>query len=78
MEEMPAIRDMDLSNAAHSWPYYLREKTGFAEAFAFMIFPRTSNIDISVYIKVIKDIAVFIDLANDILSYVFSLFLTSS
>ena len=74
MEETPVIRDMKISNVAHSWPYYLREKTGIGEAYAFMIFPRTSNLDISVYIQVINDIAFFMNLANDILSYVFQSF----
>ena len=78
MEEMPAIRNMDLSNAGHSWPYYLREKTGSGEAFAFMLFPMTSNLDVSVYIQVINDIASFINLGNDILSYVFLFFLMNS
>ena len=75
MEEMPVIRDMKISNSAHSWPYYLREKTGIGEGYAFMIFPRTSNLDTSVYIQVISDLAFFIDLTNDIMSYVFPFFL---
>ena len=74
MEEMPVIRDMKISNAAHSWPNYLREKTGSAEAYAFMLFPRTSNLDISVYIQVINDIAFFTNLTNDIMSYVVPFF----
>ena len=78
MEELPVIRDMKISNAAHSWPYYLREKTGSGEAFAFMLFPVTSNLDVSVYIQVINDIASFINLGNDILSYVFLFFLMNS
>jgi len=69
MEEMPVIRDMKISNAAHSWPNYLREKTGSAEAYAFMLFPMSSNLDISVYIQVINDIAFFTNLTNDIMSF---------
>ncbi|KAF8067792.1 isoprenoid synthase domain-containing protein [Lyophyllum atratum] len=69
LEEMPAIRGMELSNAAHSWPYYLRAKTGVAGAYSFMIFPMDTNPDISVYIQVIGDISLFIDLTNDILSF---------
>jgi len=69
MEEMPVIRDMKISNAAHSWPYYFREKIGCSEAYAFMLFPTTSNLDISVYIQFVNDIAFFINLSNDVLSF---------
>ena len=71
LEEMPIIRDMKISKAAHSWPYYLRTKTGSASAYAFMLFPREINPDMSVYIQVIEDIALYTNLVNDILSYVF-------
>ena len=71
LEEMPIIRDMKISTAAHSWPYYLREKTGCSAAYAFMIFPRENHPDMSVYIPVIEDITLYTNLVNDILSYVF-------
>jgi Trichodiene synthase (TRI5) len=71
LEEMPIIRDMKISKAAHSWPYYLRTKTGSASAYAFMLFPKEINPDMSVYIQVIEDISLYTNLVNDILSYVF-------
>jgi Trichodiene synthase (TRI5) len=71
LEEMPIIRDMKISTAAHSWPYYLRAKTGCSAAYAFMIFPRESNPDMSGYIQAIEDIILYTNLVNDILSYVF-------
>ncbi|KAF8805010.1 terpenoid synthase [Phlegmacium glaucopus] len=69
MEELSTIRDMELRDTAHSWPYYLRKKTGAAAAYAFMIFPRDSNPDISVYIQAMGDLCLFINLTNDILSF---------
>ncbi|KXN92966.1 hypothetical protein AN958_09080 [Leucoagaricus sp. SymC.cos] len=69
LEEMPELRNMTLSVSARSWPYFLRMKTGVAQAYAFMIFPRHSNPDISGFIQVIGDISLFIDLTNDILSF---------
>lgn len=68
MEQTLAIRDMRVSHAARSWPYYLRNKTGTATAYAFMLFPRELEIDVADYIQVIDDIALFINLTNDILS----------
>ena len=68
LEERPIIRDMEISNSAHSWPYYLREKTGSASAYAYMLFPKKSHPDMSVYIQVIEDITLYMNLTNDILS----------
>ena len=69
LEQESTIRNMKLSDAAHSWPYYLRMKTGTAVAYAFMLFPKKSHPDMSVYIQAIDDMCLFINLANDILSY---------
>ena len=69
LEEKPTILNMKLSNGAHSLPYYLRMKTGTAVAYAFMLFPKKSHPDMSVYIQAIEDMCLFINLANDILSY---------
>ncbi|KAF9556238.1 terpenoid synthase, partial [Agrocybe pediades] len=69
LEQVPNIQDMKLSDSASSWPYYLRSKTGSAHAYAFMIFPKEGGIDLSSYIQVIDDIALFINLANDVLSF---------
>ncbi|PPQ81647.1 hypothetical protein CVT25_013342 [Psilocybe cyanescens] len=68
LEQTPAIRDMRLSQAAHWWPYYLRNKTGSATAYAYMLFPKEIHIDMSIYIQVIEDIIFYINLTNDILS----------
>lgn len=67
---MQAIRDMQLSDAGQSWPYFLRNKTGSAAAYAFMLFPKHLNLDLSIYIQVIEDIVLFTNLVNDILSWV--------
>ncbi|KAG6825742.1 hypothetical protein H0H92_002604 [Tricholoma furcatifolium] len=67
-EELPELRNMKLSVNAWSWPYFLRAKTGVAAAYAFMIFPQSTNADLSEFIQTIGDISLFIDLANDLLS----------
>ena len=71
LEEMPIIRNMPLSKAAHSWPYYLRAKTGISAAYAFMLFPKTSSYEMSVYIQAIEDMGFVMNFINDVLSYVF-------
>jgi len=70
MGQMPEISQMKLTEASHSWPYFLRNKTGSAHAYAFMLFPKETNLDLTSYIQVIDDIAQFTNLANDVLSCV--------
>ncbi|KAF9556484.1 terpenoid synthase [Agrocybe pediades] len=69
LEQTPKIQDMKLTSASASWPYFLRRKTGTSIAYAFMLFPKEVNVDINVYIQVIDDITLCIDLTNDILSF---------
>ncbi|KDR72292.1 hypothetical protein GALMADRAFT_1343921 [Galerina marginata CBS 339.88] len=69
LEQTPSIRCMKLSDEAQSWPYFLRNKTGSAAAYAFMLFPKDLKLDLSVYIQVIEDIVLFTNLVNDVLSF---------
>ncbi|PPQ92635.1 hypothetical protein CVT25_007714 [Psilocybe cyanescens] len=69
LEQMPAIRNMQLSQAARLWPYFLRNKTGSSAAFAFMLFPQELNLDMTIYVQVIEDIVLYVNLTNDILSF---------
>ncbi|KDR72493.1 hypothetical protein GALMADRAFT_73695 [Galerina marginata CBS 339.88] len=69
LEERPTIRDMKLLDTAESWPYYLRNKTGVAAAYAFMIYPKDRNSDVSAYIQAMGDMCFFINVVNDLLSF---------
>lgn len=75
LEGMPVLREMQSSHTAQAWPYHVRAKTGGATAYAYMIFPKEINPNMSVYIQVVEDISLYINLVNDILSYVFLSFL---
>jgi len=68
LEETPEIQDMKLTQASQTWPNFLRRKTGYAQAYAFMLFPMEANLELSTYIQVIDDMADFINLINDVLS----------
>lgn len=70
LENHPDIRNMVPCFSSPSWPYYLRAKTGVAPAYAFMIFTKELHPNLSNFIQVIADINIFIDLTNDVLSYV--------
>lgn len=51
-----------------SWPPYIRAKDGEPDAYAYMIFPRDTCPDVSVYLQAIPDICTFINFNNDVLS----------
>ncbi|KAF8883630.1 hypothetical protein CPB84DRAFT_1686262, partial [Gymnopilus junonius] len=69
IEEEPTIRDMQVSHVASSWPNFLRVKTGGAAAYAFMLFPKDTFPDMSIYIQVVDDISFIVNHLNDLLSY---------
>ncbi|KAF9263189.1 terpenoid synthase [Marasmius fiardii PR-910] len=62
------IQKIKPGSSPSSWPYYLRAKTGVAPAYAFMIFQTISG-NMSLYMQVIADVCLFIDLTNDVLSF---------
>ncbi|KAG6872437.1 hypothetical protein C0995_009771 [Termitomyces sp. Mi166 len=69
LENLQTAQEIEIHSNAQSWPYYLREKTGVAAAYAFMIFPRSSSYNLTDFVQVIGDIMVYINLANDVLSF---------
>ncbi|KAL4757281.1 isoprenoid synthase domain-containing protein [Aspergillus foveolatus] len=61
-----------LAPTAPDFPYYLRQKTGMAEAYAFFAFPESlfpESVFMPVYLPVIPGLVRYINLANDLLSY---------
>ncbi|KAJ7613353.1 isoprenoid synthase domain-containing protein [Mycena polygramma] len=52
-----------------SWPPYIRAKDGEPDAYAYMIFPKATCPDVSVYLQAIPDICIFINYNNDVLSF---------
>lgn len=55
---------------ASGWPDYIRDRSGVPEAYAYFIFPREQCPDIGMYMQGIPDMMIYINYANDILSYV--------
>lgn len=52
-----------------NWPWYLREKVGVAEAYAYMTFPKAACPAVSCYMEAVPDMTKFLNFSNDILSY---------
>ncbi|KAG6809129.1 hypothetical protein H0H92_001459 [Tricholoma furcatifolium] len=67
LEDLQTSRDMEIS--ATSWPSYLRDKTGNSSSLALMVFPRDTAYGVTDYIQAIKDMGIFIDRMNDVLSF---------
>ena len=65
------IQELPLVRKAYRFPWFLRERTGVAEGFAFLMFPKRLGVDIMEYIQAMPDMVIWIDLANDLLSYVY-------
>ncbi|KAG8421886.1 hypothetical protein J3458_003722 [Metarhizium acridum] len=60
------------SSSSPDFPYYLRLKTGVAEVYAFFAFPEVLYLEdafLHVYIVAIPDIARYLNLGNDLLSF---------
>ncbi|KAL4901234.1 isoprenoid synthase domain-containing protein [Aspergillus multicolor] len=61
-----------LATTAPDFPYYLRHKTGMAEAYAFFAFPEAlfpESIFLPVYLPIMPDLVKYFNLANDLLSF---------
>ncbi|GAP89852.1 putative longiborneol synthase [Rosellinia necatrix] len=63
------IPKMTRTAGGQSWPYYIRDKNGLAEAYAWMTFQKETCPDFSNFIQVIPDMAKYLCLANDVLSF---------
>jgi hypothetical protein len=60
---------MPVNPHAERYPYFLRSKTGVAQAYAFLIFPWARHPTPIAFIQAIPSIGYWIDITNDILSF---------
>ncbi|KAH7473716.1 hypothetical protein FOMA001_g12048 [Fusarium oxysporum f. sp. matthiolae] len=67
-EARKEFHQIERTKAGRSWAWFLREKDGVGEAYAWFTFPKTLCPDISLFLEVIPDISMWIGLTNDLLS----------
>lgn len=60
---------MEVNPSADRYPYFLRSKTGVAQAYAFMTFPKSVHPTPRNFIQAAPSISYWIDITNDILSF---------
>lgn len=71
LEARKEFNRMERTKAGHGWAWFLREKDGVGEAYAWFTFPRALCPDVSSFLEVIPVLGEWIGLTNDILSLVY-------
>ena len=66
----PQTKHLPLIRSADRFPLYLRELCGIGEGYAHMIFPKRLGVSIVEYIEAVPDMIIWINLSNDLLSFV--------
>jgi hypothetical protein len=66
----PDIETLPLVRGCTRFPWFLRDRTGVAIAFALMLFPKSKRIGVTDYIQALPDMNFWISVTNDLLSCV--------
>ncbi|KAG7406974.1 Alpha-cuprenene synthase COP6 [Fusarium oxysporum f. sp. rapae] len=69
LEARKEFHQIERTKAGLSWAWFLREKDGVGEAYAWFTLPKALCPDISLFLEVIPDISIWIGLTNDVLSF---------
>ncbi|QGI86738.1 hypothetical protein CEK25_013467 [Fusarium fujikuroi] len=69
LEARDEFHTIELTKADRSWAWFLREKDGVGEAYAWFTFPKALCPDISLFLEVVPDLSIWIGLTNDVLSF---------
>ncbi|KAG6860529.1 hypothetical protein C0995_010100 [Termitomyces sp. Mi166 len=65
----PSVEKLQLSSASARFPWFLRDRTGVAVAFALMLFPKSRPVDYVTCFQAMADMDFWISATNDLLSY---------
>ncbi|KAI0844291.1 terpenoid synthase [Daldinia vernicosa] len=69
LEARSELRRLVRTKGGQSLAWYIRSKTGVADAYAYFTFPKTIYPDISCFLEAIPDLSAYLCLANDVLSF---------
>ncbi|ENH65764.1 hypothetical protein FOC1_g10003385 [Fusarium oxysporum f. sp. cubense race 1] len=69
LEARKEFHQIERTKAGRSWAWFLGEKDGVGEAYAWFTFLKALCPDISLFLEVIPDISMWIGLTNDLLSF---------
>lgn len=65
----PQTGAVQLVRDAWRFPWFMRERTGFGESWAHLVFPKRLGVNLMDYIEAVPDMTFWIDITNDILSF---------
>lgn len=68
LETREEFQNVTRTRGGESWPWFVRNKDGVADAFAWFTFPEALYPDMSNYLEMIPDLSKYIAGTNDILS----------
>ncbi|KAF4495658.1 hypothetical protein FAGAP_8212 [Fusarium agapanthi] len=68
LEARKEFHQIERTKSGRSWAWFLREKDGVGEAYAWFTFPKALCPDISLFLEVVPDVSTWIGLTNDVLS----------
>lgn len=68
LEGRPELQTIVPTKEGMSFPWFLRQKNGLADAYAYFAFPMSICPDFSCYLEAIPDLSTYLCLANDIMS----------
>ncbi|KAI2775986.1 terpenoid synthase [Daldinia loculata] len=69
LEARSELRCLVRTKGGHSLAWYMRSKSGVADAYAYFTFPKAIYPDISCFLEAIPDMSAYFCLANDVLSF---------
>ncbi|KAF5653730.1 longiborneol synthase [Fusarium sp. NRRL 25303] len=69
LEARDEFHTIERTKAGRSLAWFLREKDGVGEAYAWFTFPKALCPDISLFLEVVPDLSIWIGLTNDVLSF---------
>ncbi|KAG6886247.1 hypothetical protein C0992_004535 [Termitomyces sp. T32_za158] len=65
----PSVERLKLSSPSTRFPWFLRDRTGVAVAFALMLFPKSREVNYVACFQAMADMDFWISATNDLLSY---------
>lgn len=68
LDTRPEFQDMVVTKAGVSFPYYFRNMAGLTTAYACFSYPKTIYPDMGLFLEALPDMAVYINIVNDVLS----------
>lgn len=78
LERHEGFQNMTVSQSGKRFPYFYRDLSGMNVAYVVFCYPKVLYPDVATFLEAIPEMAKFIDISNDVLSYVISAAVSSN